>query len=255
MTELTGPARIASAPSDSAGIAPIGVDPAGGGLVRRLDELRLDLAALLWPTACVHCGAADRDVCLPCLVELREQEMPAPFSAGAPVFVRAAYAGPLRAALVAFKHEGRTGFARELGRQLRPPLAAALACCTGPAAPVIVAAPSRPSRTRQRGYRPVELLVSRALRGQRVPCLRLRALRTTRGRAGQVGLGPAERIENARRIAVRGDTRRVLSGREVILVDDVITTGATVAAARDALASAGAQVVAIVALCRSERRS
>lgn len=241
-----------------------------------LRELRLDLLALVWPTACVCCGQPDRDCCLPCLVELQR---PAPLlhpSLGVPCAVRGVYDGPLRALLVALKHEGRTGFARELGPQLRRPLLAALSLCTGPAPPVIVAAPSRRVRVRQRGYRHLDLLLGAAMRADRAPsggahgtgrrggresgrprriaALRVDALRTTRGRRSQVGLGPADRARNAARIAVRRSARAVLRGREVILVDDVITTGATVLAARNALEEAGARVVAVVALCVAERR-
>ena len=45
-----------------------------------------------------------------------------------------------------------------------------------------------------------------------------------------------------------------MRGREVVLVDDIVTTGATVFAAREALENAGATVIAIVALCVAERR-
>ncbi|MFT4231868.1 MAG: phosphoribosyltransferase family protein [Leucobacter sp.] len=232
-------------------------------------ELGRDLLALVWPTACVCCGAPDRDCCLSCLVELRRPGQLLRPAIGAECFVRGVYAGPLRALLVAFKHEGRTGLSRELGAELRSPLLAALERCVGPAPPVIVPAPSRPSSIRRRGYRPVDRLLDEALRGARSPwgvhagerigcsriaALRLRALRTTWGRRGQVGLGPGDRARNAARIAVRGAARAALRGREVILVDDVITTGATVLAAREALEAEGARVVAVAALCVAERR-
>ncbi|MFV0435566.1 MAG: ComF family protein [Leucobacter sp.] len=220
----------------------------------RWRELRLDLLALLWPTACVACGAADRDICDSCLAEAAEAEPPRHLDLGTPCAVRGAYDGPLREMLVAFKHGGRTGFARRLGPQLRVPLLAALENCRGPEAPVLVTVPSRRSRVRQRGYQHVDVLVTSALRGRRARVLRLSALRALRGRRGQVGLGQVERDRNARLIAVRRPARSVLPGREVILVDDIITTGATVLAARDELERAGARVVAIVALCAVERR-
>ncbi|WP_181158563.1 ComF family protein [Leucobacter massiliensis] len=234
-----------------------------------LREFGQDLLALLWPTACVCCGAPDRDCCLPCLVELRRPGDPVRPELGIPCFVRGPYSGALRSMLLAFKHGGRAGFARHLGPELRKPLLAALGCCSGPAPPVIVAAPSRRARTRRLGYAHVEVLLDRAVRGRgrspgrpgsaapsgepRVAALRVRALRVTRGRRSQQGLDAAGRAENAGRVAVRASRRAVLRGREVILVDDVITTGATALAARDALAAAGARVVAVVALCAVER--
>jgi predicted amidophosphoribosyltransferase len=223
-------------------------------IIAKFRGVGLDLLALLWPTACVSCGDADRECCLPCRVELRRSAPPLQPEIGAPCFVRGVYEGPLRAVLVAFKHGGRTGLGRELGAQLRVPLGAALTRCRGPAAPVIVAAPSRRSSTRRRGYRHVDLLVSSALRGQGVRVLRIAALRAARGRRSQVGLSADERARNARRVCVRASRRAVLRGREVVLVDDVITTGATALACRDALEAAGANVVAVVALCHARRR-
>ena len=215
-------------------------------------ETLLDLAAVLWPTACVGCGSADRDCCAQCRTEVRDAVPVHRVSSGIPVFAGGLYEGPLRALLVAFKHDGRTGFRRELGLALRAPLVAAIARARQPRPPVIVAVPSRPSRTRSRGYRHVEVLIRSAARGLEAP--RLRALRTTRGRVGQVGLGPEERRSNAARIRVRARAHRALRGREVVLVDDVVTTGATVFAARETLEAAGATVIAIAALCVAERR-
>lgn len=221
-------------------------------LYLRLREIALDLLALLWPTECVSCGAPDRDCCEACLSEVREAASVMRLDGEVPGFAGGAYEGPLRAMLVAFKHAGRIGFARELGARLRSPLREAFALCHGP--PVIVTAPSRPSRIRERGYRHVEMIVSEALRGQRAPALRVRGLRALPGRTAQLGLGSRERLGNAARVTVRASARTVLRGRETILVDDVMTTGATLLAARRALEREGARVVATVVLCAVERR-
>src|SRR5690606_31137869 len=86
----------------------------------------------------------------------------------------------------------------------------------------------------------------------RIPAPRVAALALRRGRTSQVGLGAEERARNARRITVRrgmfGVVGTRLQGAGVIIVDDVITTGATMRAARDALTEAGATVIACVAL-------
>ena len=242
-----------------------------------LREIALDLAALFWPTACVVCGAADRDCCRACLARLRAP--PADFEidlGGLPCLVRGRYAGALRAVLIAYKHEGRVGFASPLGQQLRGPLVKVIEGATqidgNP--PLIVAVPSRPVGVRKRGYRHVELLIAKALTGgfggrfrcqpslhpsdhagrRRERAKSVRALRTTRGRRGQVGLTPAERERNAHHVAVRRSAIGRVRDRRVVLVDDIITTGASVRAARSALELAGAKVVAVVALCAAERR-
>ncbi|QIK62982.1 ComF family protein [Leucobacter viscericola] len=93
------------------------------------------------------------------------------------------------------------------------------------------------------------------MRGRPSPRPRvLRALRTLRGRTSQVGLKLAQREKNAARIRVRGSARPRLRDREIVLVDDVITTGATARAAQKVLEEAGARVIAVVALCAVVRR-
>lgn len=203
------------------------------------------------------------------------------------------FAGPLRAVLVAYKHADMTGFVRVLGAQLRAPLRATLNTTRplGVAPALIVTVPSRPQRVRERGFRHVDLLVRAALRAPPPKLQRLtsrwsacrgrrfvdplvtknhqsaerdldasraylvpRALRTLRGRTTQVGLSSAERQRNAALVTVPLVMRSRLRDRDVVLVDDVITTGATMLAAARALEKAGARVVGMVALCATERR-
>ncbi|WP_125098759.1 ComF family protein [Leucobacter chromiireducens] len=220
-----------------------------------LREVALDVLALVLPTACRSCGAPDREFCDRCVAAVRAPAEPLRLDLGVPVAARGPYAGPLRALLLAFKHGGRVRSARLLGAQLRVPLAAVLAAAPVGRLALLVPVPSTPARFRARGYRPVELLGASALRGQRFPVRLTRALRTTRGRRGQVGLAPRERARNARLLAVRRVARPRIRGRDVVLLDDVLTTGATVLAARDACESAGARVVAIVVLCVAESRA
>lgn len=233
----------------------------------------LDLLALLWPTVCVSCGAADRDCCDECLAGLHacrenviRRQLP---SDGAglppPLFASGLYAGPVRALLLACKHEGRTGFARELGAQLRAPLAAAMGCARDGRPPIVVAAPSRSATVRERGYRHLELILRNAVGqglllggagasvGDAGARRAWRVLRPARGRTGQVGLSAVERRRNAERLYVRPGARWLLHGREVVLVDDIVTTGATAAAACRVLNEAGARVVAVAALCLVDR--
>lgn len=225
-------------------------------------ELWRDLLALLWPTACVVCNAPDRDLCADCAQQLRELpcELPkdraiaAQHTDGAPLFAAGTYEGPTRALLIAYKHAGAYGFVRPLGRRLAAVIVKAYEAAADPhAQPVlIVTVPSRRSRVRKRGFRHVDALVREALRearplGMRVE--RLRALRPLPGRTGQVGLDTASREQNARLIAVTRGAARKIRGRTVILVDDIVTSGATTRAACEALEHAGATVKAVVAIC------
>lgn len=230
-----------------------------------LPDLLPDLAALLWPTECVSCGAADRDCCDACLAELRVHGDVLSGSIDRwPVYAAGTYTGPLRAVLIACKHHGQTGFARELGEQLRGPLRVALHLCQrtapGRAMPLLVPAPSRPARVRQRGFQHVETMIAAAVRGARLDGVPLpearqvRALRALPGRVGQVGLTPTQRLHNARQVAVRRGATHRIRGRDVVLVDDIVTTGATSLAACEALQHAGARVVAVASVCTVESR-
>ena len=229
-------------------------------LATLIRELWLDLCALVWPTRCVSCGLPDRDCCMPCRVELRSHAAAVRLLVdGVPVAACGGYDGPLRAVLVAFKHGGRTGFAGELSALLGSALEAAIAAADQAGLscdpPVIVAAPSRPARVRERGFRHLDVLIGRAMRERGIAGLRVAALRAARGRRSQQGLGAAERVSNAALVETRRTRRNVLAGRRVILVDDVVTTGATVSAAKSVLEAAGAQVVGIAALCVVQRQS
>lgn len=211
-------------------------------------EVLKDLAALVWPVACVGCGAANRELCSNCVAELqgaRPLTVTSPL-AGIPTYARGPYEGVLRSVLLAYKHDGSAGFARLLGEQLAHPLSYAIARAHAP--PLLVAAPSRAAQVRKRGFRHVEAAVRAARHSVPDPAPLVRALRSTRGRQGQVGLDAASRAANAARVAVRRTYRSSLNGREVVLVDDIMTTGATVRAAVDALRAAGARVVAVAVL-------
>ena len=125
---------------------------------------------------------------------------------------------------------------------------------------IIVAVPSRAARVRERGYRHVDLLVRGALRLGRIEASRPfaffvpGALRALPGRTSQVGLDSGERVRNAALVAVPRRMRGRIRGRRAVLVDDVVTTGATMAAAVRVLEDAGAQVIAVIAICATERK-
>lgn len=234
--------------------------------MHRLSDLAADLAALVWPTQCVSCGAPDRDLCGACRARLPSEtnspsqrvRVPGGPSAG----VAGSYGGLLRALLLGYKHGGLTRLERVLGEQLRAPLLAAMSGASAGRGhqPLIVTVPSRASAVRSRGFRHTDRLVRAALRGVAAregiapPTVLRGALRAQRGRTSQVGLDARARHHNAGRIAVARNRVAQLRGREIVLVDDIITTGATVLGAIRALEAVGGRVVAVVALCATERR-
>ena len=103
----------------------------------------------------------------------------------------------------------------------------------------------------ERGFNQSELLAREIAKKWNVPLQR--SVRRVKSTAPQAGLTNAKRRVNvAGAFAVRKNVR--LDGARVLLVDDVLTTGATAAACARALKRAGAAHVALLALARTDRR-
>jgi predicted amidophosphoribosyltransferase len=218
-------------------------------LQRRFGRARaalLDGWAVLMPTECSGCGAPDRALCAVCSAALRA----APTSAtrdDLTVWSALRYTDVVGRVLVAYKDGGRTDAAPALGTALGAAVAAALhADGAGRTGIDLVTVPSSRAAWRARGVHPVELLLRRCgLRS--VPLLRPRRRVAV---ADQVGLGREERLRNRAGTLVAA---RALTGRRILLVDDIVTTGATLFEARRALREAGAEVLAAATVAETRR--
>jgi ComF family protein len=189
------------------------------------------------PEGCARCGLPGPEpLCGACRAD------PPAFDA---IRAGGVFGGPLADAIHAFKYGGRPALARPLGAWLAraaPP----------PPGALIVSVPLARGRRIERGYDQAALLADALARAAGARERRLRgALLRTRETPPQVGKTRAERSRN-----VAGAFRAVrpaeIAGRDVVLVDDVVTTGATADAAARALREAGAMTVTVVALARAE---
>lgn len=208
-------------------------------VLRTAREATLDALAWVLPTECAGCGAPDRMLCDRCRARLAPDPVVATVG-GIVVIAGAPYAGTVQRVLLALK-SGRTPAASALA-----PLLASAWARAAPAADVELApVPSTRAAFRRRGFDPVLLLLTGA--GARPS----RVLRPARAHRIQKGLGRAERQQNLRGVH---RARGPLHGRRFLLVDDVVTTGATLAEAARAIREAGGDVVGAIALAATPRR-
>ncbi len=154
----------------------------------------------------------------------------------------AVYEGALREALHAFKFSGKRALARPLGDLAVEQCVASLL----EGIEAVIAVPLARERERERGFNQAALLAQRIAKRLGVPT-RPRWLARVRATRPQSDLPAAER-----RVNVRGAFRasRAVAGRHVLVVDDVLTTGATLGECARALRDSGARRVGVLTVAR-----
>ncbi|HEX5148017.1 MAG TPA: ComF family protein [Candidatus Limnocylindrales bacterium] len=214
----------------------------------------LDLA---FPASCSGCGREGQPLCATCR---RVLDARLTLRGGTPIGLPAdlpfpllqlewcaPFAGPVRAALHELKYSGERRLARPLGEAIARRWER-----VGVGATVLVPVPVHAERERQRGYDQAGLIAGVAAAVLGLPCLR--ALERARATVAQFELGRDERAANVSgAFRVRDGVPSVagaVAGRWVLLVDDVVTTGSTLAACAMALEDAGALAVSAIAVAR-----
>jgi ComF family protein len=154
----------------------------------------------------------------------------------------APFTGVTRRALHELKYGGERRLARPLGEAIAARWSAA-----GSGGEILVPVPASPKRVRDRGYDQAVLLATEA--GRRLGLPVVEAVRRARDTEAQFDLGREARGRNVRDAFVVTEPSRI-NARWVILVDDVVTTGATLAGCAAQLLTAGALGVSGVTVAR-----
>ena len=224
---------------------------------------------LALPLVCASCARPGVACCPDCLAACGWPggeplvRSPRPRPDGLPTtWAAGAYEGELRRLLVAYKDGDRRDLAEPLARLLRPVLRAAAQDVAqavtdrgaGEHTLLVVPVPSSAAARRRRGDAPLADVVATAV----APGARRRPpelLRVRRRVADQAGLDAAARAGNlAGAFAATRAGESLLPGRTCLLVDDVLTTGATLVEAARAVRAAGGRPVVAAVLAATPRR-
>lgn len=209
---------------------------------------------LLLPPTCAGCGAEGASFCATCTWSLaRREREPAGWPIGLPATIPegilqlewcAAFSGPVRSAIHALKYGG--------DRRAAGPLAAAMAArwlSAGRGGDLLTWVPVHPTRKRERGFDQAELLCRTMAAQLGLPVLG--SLQRHHRTVAQHALGRAQRAANVgEAFVVPPAWRPMVAGRWVVVVDDIVTTGATLASCARALLDGGAAAVSALAVAR-----
>lgn len=208
-----------------------------------MTSLWVSLGDLALGRRCLQCGNPGRPWCEACVREVYDPHV-VRTPRGHLVHAAADYEGPVRSAILAHKERSQLSLAGPLGRLAASGLGTLLAdrpLERRDGGVYLVPAPSRGSTVRGRGHDHARRLARAAARWCPDSASGGPVLRWQRSVADQGGLGAEERAANM--IGAMRAARVTRAGASVVVVDDIVTTGATLDEAHRALEAAGCRVV------------
>ena len=257
--------RVLRSPADSLSCAlfPCSCALCGGSLLRFTRVPICDFCcAQLPPQSGTLCACCGEDLGIANLSPLPSdgsdsQPLCQPCRVAPPAFVKAVayggYHGELRSLVHLLKYEGMQPIAGRLGVLLADSLEA-----FAPTRMLVIPVPMHPVKQRQRGFNHAELLARAAMVAMRRRHpqwelhLETSLLKRVRVTVSQAGLTTHQRRQNLRGAFFAPQPVR-LAGRDVLLIDDIYTTGATARACSRVLRNAGARSVRVATVARAQR--
>ena len=223
-------------------------------MTERIKRLGNGILDLIYPlkAQCVGCGSQagfERDwLCEDCRQALAERWVGATQPPEGGLIEGAAcaylYGGPAGGMVRSLKYRGVYKLAEPMGRDM----ARAFEALRPAFIDCVVPVPMHPRRVRQRGYNHAELLARQAAGEMALPCLD--ALARTKNTRQQARLSHADRMSNLEGAFV---LKEDVTGKRVLLVDDVCTTGTTANACARVLLSGGADAVCLLCFAAAKR--
>ena len=207
-----------------------------------------NLVELLLPANCLFCELPPKPICDSCAARFdgRVREVSRGGLTGLGLFE---FDQDASAAISAFKEHGQFAIANQLVERLVSLSVLAQLKTFKPH--VLVAMPSAAKSFAKRGFSPAEVVALALARHAKLPVQR-GALRLTRTTQDQAALGIAGRAEN---LVGAMSASSALANRRVLIVDDIVTTGASVIEAARAIEQAGAEVAGFFSLAETILRN
>ena len=223
-------------------------------LAYQLHHYVQEIIDLFYPPRCVNCGKIGESICISCLERIERINPSTCHICGTTInptnkccrcsdnidgingiFSLGIYKGVLKKAVIAIKYARNRNLAHKL-----IPLLSSLPCCQQWSIDLVVPIPTSANRKRARGYNQAEWIAKEFCLSNNLQ-FKPQALYKIKDTRSQVGLSIKERVINVKDAFCA--LNELVSSKKVLIIDDVITTGATLHSAAKVLKSAGAKMV------------
>ncbi len=202
---------------------------------------------LIYPYVCIHCQRVDSMLCSQCIANILTASDAVPVPDIDDFAVVGQHTGPLRSAIHALKYEGKEYLKYPLGMLLAEQLQQRNWSFS-----MIIPVPLHLSRQKERGYNQANSIAEALSLHLEGPTVVTDALHRTRNTESQVGKSASDRRENVSdAFVVESRYQDLLSNSNILLIDDVCTTGSTLQASAEVLRAAGVQSVFAATISRA----